>query len=878
MASGIFAFICGADRDLVKLTLASLRKTQTSDAARGKVRVLLDHDVFQSLQASGGVDLRSVEPCDLKEWASSETDGAWIVFVEAGTEVKDSLLSALDGNRSSFPNQQIFVLPDDDDDYPLQNSLPDEFMLSSYDYGKSRIWLGSPGFALDAILLRNIDFDHRPSRLFLLLYIFFSAMTQVGAFGVLRGCTSHSIVGHEDKARENGLAYDRAWYLEFNEIWKRLFAGYDGLDVPPLFQRAYLYDLQWRLLNNADTRNLHILNDEELASFWSATADNLQQVEDDVIRAQDAEMAVKINFGVRRYLLELKNGPSSFQAFSNEIAWICGDRAQAASSTRLTLVCLDYDQQGRRLKLSGFTSFPLSDDITLFLQYGKELIELPDCGRYADYKLFGKTIYRTRPFNVTLAPPNAKESSISFFLMSKSTGSKVPLAINFTRPMSKLSNHRRSYWHFGDWCISPSAYSLAIKRSSRKMLIKKEWLYLRNLLLRGDLTAKKAALFRLLYWVTRPFYSHRKSILLFFDKLYKAGDNGEYLYRYSRTRRDGFRKYYVLNKTSVDARRFRRQGLPFTGAWTTRNRLLLLNARAVFATHVDITRINGFPRGIECYFRDLFSYEVLFIQHGLLVQRLQQYQHQAYDNTKRYYIASPLEYANIKDPSYGFDSSQIVKSGQARYDGLRDRNRRMILIAPSWRNYLATPGVAFETRDRDDKFKETEYFRIYNSLVNDSRLTACAKEHGYKIVLLLHPIVSPQVGDFQGNDVVDILASTEDASYEDLLAEGSLMVTDFSGVQFDFAYMYKPVVYFHPPELPPSYDEAVYRYATDGLGEILASSDELVDTVVEYIENDCALKPEYRERIDKFFYYHDFNNCQRIYDSAIAYLNDGGFN
>ena len=41
-----------------------------------------------------------------------------------------------------------------------------------------------------------------------------------------------------------------------------------------------------------------------------------------------------------------------------------------------------------------------------------------------------------------------------------------------------------------------------------------------------------------------------------------------------------------------------------------------------------------------------------------------------------------------------------------------------------------------------------------------------------------------------------MLSVNDGISYEDLLTESSLMVTDYSGVQFDFAYMKKPIIYY----------------------------------------------------------------------------------
>ncbi len=110
-----------------------------------------------------------------------------------------------------------------------------------------------------------------------------------------------------------------------------------------------------------------------------------------------------------------------------------------------------------------------------------------------------------------------------------------------------------------------------------------------------------------------------------------------------------------------------------------------------------------------------------------------------------------------------------------------------------------------------------------------------------------------------------------DLSYEKILTESSLMVTDYSGVQFDFAYMRKPIVYFHPEELPPHYDDGIFFYDTMGFGEICTRSQQLVDTLCDYMEHGCVMKDEYRKRADNFYEHSDHNNCERIYHEIMNY-------
>ena len=99
------------------------------------------------------------------------------------------------------------------------------------------------------------------------------------------------------------------------------------------------------------------------------------------------------------------------------------------------------------------------------------------------------------------------------------------------------------------------------------------------------------------------------------------------------------------------------------------------------------------------------------------------------------------------------------------------------------------------------------------------------------------------------------------------------MVTDYSGVQFDFAYMRKPLLYYHPSELPPHYDESIgYSYERDAFGPLIKGHDELVTQLCEYMGNGCKMKEEYVERANRFFAYDDFNNCERIYHSTREYI------
>ena len=143
-----------------------------------------------------------------------------------------------------------------------------------------------------------------------------------------------------------------------------------------------------------------------------------------------------------------------------------------------------------------------------------------------------------------------------------------------------------------------------------------------------------------------------------------------------------------------------------------------------------------------------------------------------------------------------------------------------------------------------------------------------------KLIYLIHPILSPQLKDYTTNDYVEIIPGAGSVSYEKILSEASLMLTDHSGIQFDFAYMRKPLVYYHPDSLPPQYDEGGLKYETMGFGPVCKNHEQVVDALCDYMANNCVIKDMYKDHVEKFFGYDDRKNCERVYEAAMKYIKE----
>jgi hypothetical protein len=429
-----------------------------------------------------------------------------------------------------------------------------------------------------------------------------------------------------------------------------------------------------------------------------------------------------------------------------------------------------------------------------------------------------------------------------------------------------------SYWCFASHMVTlrrgkTGTDGILICRAGRKARIAREAKLLREIL-GASYGSKKMFALRLLYWLARPFY-RKKNIWITFDKLYKGGDCGEYFYKYMVSRRaDGIRPVYVIRKDTADYRRLTAEGYHPSAYRSLRQRLSYLNAKMVFGTHSGVHSFCGFNNWEVQFIQDRICAVNTCIQHGLSVQNLQADSNRVINNNKRYYCASASEIRNLSGPEYDYDPSVLRLTGIPRYDGLVDRRQKQILITPTWRSYLAMPSVMGSVRPYNPDFKETEYYHLFQSLLENRELIETAKRTGYRIIYLLHPVISAQKRDFHPGEGIELVTALE-SNYEKLLTESSLMVTDYSGVQFDFAYMRKPVVYFHPPALPPHYGDGGFCYETQGFGEICRTPEELTAVLREYMERDCALLDVYRRREDDFFAFHDQESCRRIFEDAM---------
>ncbi|MBQ9375511.1 MAG: CDP-glycerol glycerophosphotransferase family protein, partial [Ruminococcus sp.] len=58
-----------------------------------------------------------------------------------------------------------------------------------------------------------------------------------------------------------------------------------------------------------------------------------------------------------------------------------------------------------------------------------------------------------------------------------------------------------------------------------------------------------------------------------------------------------------------------------------------------------------------------------------------------------------------------------------------------------------------------------------------------------------------------------------------------------------------------------------------GFGPICTNHEQIIDTLCRYMDNNCVMEDMYKARVDDFFEYSDYNNCERIYEKVVEFQN-----
>lgn len=203
--------------------------------------------------------------------------------------------------------------------------------------------------------------------------------------------------------------------------------------------------------------------------------------------------------------------------------------------------------------------------------------------------------------------------------------------------------------------------------------------------------------------------------------------------------------------------------------------------------------------------------------------------------------------------------------GFCRFDNLKRNAQRTnrITVMPTWRSSEYPKG---------DRFPETAYFKSWQAFLDDARLHALLERTDSELIFYPHIEIQRELRLFHSRSPRIVLSDASRHDVQELLMTCKLLITDFSSVFFDVAYLDRPVLYFQFDEEEYRrlhYNEGYFDYRRDGFGAVCVTVDELTQELLTLEAADFAVAPRYQERINDFFPVRDTNNCERTFHAIL---------
>lgn len=383
----------------------------------------------------------------------------------------------------------------------------------------------------------------------------------------------------------------------------------------------------------------------------------------------------------------------------------------------------------------------------------------------------------------------------------------------------------------------------------------------------------------LLAWITLHTIKRdllKQNIWLVCEKRNEARDNGYHFFRYLRTSHPEINSYFVITNDSVDLKKVEELGNVITAdSW--KHCLYYLAA----VRSISSQAYGAFPFGLNLkeirVIQKLCNkkQKTVFLQHGIIKDELG---HSAFDYKNAsmdYFVCSAKrEYEFVKE-KYGYPDGTIGCIGLCRFDNLTlEKREKMILVMPTWRDWLRREKDNIPLTEKEIQgFRADDFYMKYSELLSDERMLSKLRESDYKICFYMHYQIqdyTPLFYEFE-NDVIHI-ADRFHFDVQDLLLRAAVLVTDFSSVYFDFAYMNKPLFYFQFDKqrfVQNHYAKGYFDYERDGFGPCVYDEEDLVSGLIERIEHEDQ-PSEYAKRVNDFFMVRDKRNCERTFEAVRA--------
>lgn len=359
---------------------------------------------------------------------------------------------------------------------------------------------------------------------------------------------------------------------------------------------------------------------------------------------------------------------------------------------------------------------------------------------------------------------------------------------------------------------------------------------------------------------------------VFIDRDVDSGDSAEDQYWWMKAHHPEINSWFVVRQGTRDWLRMSAAGARLIGYGTPEFYALLSHADHLASSHADRFITHALPPKMRPP-----RYVFTFLQHGVIKGDISHWLNPK--DIQVFVSSTPDEYRYLTmSPAYRYSTKEVQLTGLPRFDVLKERSdavsepeRNLILVMPTWRDYLVGP-MGKDSADRAPiaDFAMTNYARSISEFLNNYQLLSSSRDAGKYIVFMPHPNMQPYLSEFIVPDQVDVRSYAE-TDVRDLLIHASLLVTDYSSIAFNAAYLRTPVTYFQFDQdeyLSEHTERAGYfEYDQHGFGPVTVSANHAARSVVAILKDGPS--PKFSERMEHAFPTRDGQNRNRVYQAML---------
>lgn len=547
--------------------------------------------------------------------------------------------------------------------------------------------------------------------------------------------------------------------------------------------------------------------------------------------------------------------------------------ALISSSDHIDVHIMSIKSEGSNLRFSGYVSdVSCLDkfDYKFFAISNREKIPFVDYPFYSLKTLFEIPFDKGHGFTVSVPLKNVKEMTVVSFFISME-GMNYKLKFSFGATGAHLTEKfPHSYFITNERLISfdLEKRSIIIRRATSFMQSRSERLFLSDIKKAVPVQKYlKIKRIRKRYYSTVDKYAERR-IWLMCDSKNSNSKDAHDIYNYINSLSDkrGIEVFYSQRGINPDDNfimtAFQSANL---ACGSTTQKIIAMNADVIVSNGHNVYKILGFEDGEEIYYRDLLTADIVSLGYSFSMLRSAQTENRMYDNTALRFCGSKHEYDRLIHPVYGYDEKSLFAFGYPHIDTLNAMPSKQILVCPAMRR-----GFAKYSRIGYQNFTTEQLYSVFNSFITNNKILSALHQNGCTLVLILPEEFAKNEYLWNKSDYVTV-SSFEDLGYKETIEKSAMLITDYSNVAFDFAYMRKPIIYYQNPSVSLQNNISSFSYYEEGFGEVVTDLDELVEKTISMIKSGFEVSAEYLKRRTEFFAFDDKDNCKRIANAIYDY-------